>query len=106
VSRLVSITLLSAACVPLLLIFNFLFIRNKLKAARQDSPEGHTANHANNLYVYACSVIFFLGTIYGSSMMLQGEMPRATLLLLLVPLSFAIYCLRAGLKSRARKSRT
>jgi hypothetical protein len=106
VSRFVAVTLLSAVCVPFLLILNFLFIRNKLRAARQDSPGERMASHSNNFYVYACSVIFFLGTIYGLSMILQGEIPRAILPLLLIPLSFAIYCLRMGLKSRGRRSGT
>jgi len=104
-SRLVTVTLLSAVCVPALLIFNFLFVRYKLRVVGQAPAEERAASHSQRFSVYACSAIFFVGTIYGLWMISLGQLPRTILPLLLVPLSLGVYCLRTGLRSEARKPR-
>ena len=46
--------------------------------------------------MYACSAIFFVGTLYGVLMIAQGDLPRMVSPLLLVPLSLAVYCLKTA----------
>jgi len=103
-SRFSDLTVLAAICLPTLLIFNFLFLRRKLRTAVQDPKKEGAVTHSHMFSVYACSTIFFVGTLYGVLMILQGELPRTVLPLLLVPLSLAVYCLKTARRAGARKS--
>lgn len=103
-SRLFTLTLLAAVCLPALLLFDFLFLRYKLRVVGQAPTEGRAAGHSHKFSVYACSAIFFVGTLYGVLMISQGELPRTILPLLLVPLALAIYCLRTVRRAGAGKS--
>jgi predicted MFS family arabinose efflux permease len=101
-SRLFTVMLLAALCLPALLIFNFLFLRYKLRVVGQAPTEERAAGHSHRFSVYACSAIFFAGTLYGVLMISQGELPRTALPLLLVPLSLAVYCLRRARRAGVR----
>ena len=103
-SRLFSVALISAVCLPMLLVFNVLFLRYKLRVADRALPAEATRGRPRGSYLYACSAIFFVGTIYGLLMTAEGELPRIALPLLLVPLTLAIYCLRTVLKAKSRNS--
>jgi hypothetical protein len=102
-SRVFPIALLTVVFVPALLTFNFLFLRKRLKTTGQVSPEDRAAGRSHKFSVYACSAVFFLGTIYGLLMISQGQLPGTTLPVLLVPLSLAVYCLRTGLRAGSRR---
>ena len=102
-SRSIDLNVLSAICLPTLLISNFLFLRLKLKTAASPSKEERAAPGPSRFSLYACSAIFFLGTLYGALLISRGELPRLILPLLLVPLLFAVYCLRTARQTGARK---
>jgi hypothetical protein len=99
-----AVTVLAPGCFAVLLLSNFLFLRRKLRMVGQTQPKEGTVNHSNRFSLYACSAIFFVGTLYGLLMIWHGQLPRETLPLLLVPLSLAVYCLKIALKPRTRKS--
>ncbi len=82
-------------CFPTLFIFNFLFLRRKLKRVGPPAAEQGTRS-SPRFSVYACSAIFFVGTLYGVLMIAQGDLPRMVSPLLLVPLSLAVYCLKTA----------
>lgn len=103
-SRSFNLMLLVAVCLPALLIFNFLFLRYKLRLVGQAPTEGRAAGRSHKFSLYACSAIFFVGTFCGVLMISQGELPRMILPLLLVPLSLAVLCLRTARRSGMRKS--
>jgi hypothetical protein len=103
-SWLFTLMLLAAVSLPALLIFNFLFLRYKLRVVGQAPTEGRAAGHSHKFSVYACSAIFFVGTLYGVLMISQEELPWTILPLLLVPLSLAVYCLRTARAAGVRKS--
>ncbi len=93
-----------AVCFTALLISNFLFLRNKLrKVGSPTTEEAGAQPRSRRFSVYACSAIFFIGTLRGALMISQGELPRAILPLLLVPLSIAVYCLKTALRTGARR---
>ena len=103
-SRFLNIVALAMVCLPALLIFNFLFLRRKFKMVSQAPVGGGALPHSRAFSVYACSAIFFVGTLYGVLMILQGVLPRTILPLLLVPLSLAVYCFRTARRTGAPKS--
>ncbi len=102
-SRSLTVTLVSGICLPVLLILNLLILRHKLRVTVKARPERLAAGRPRRFSVYACSALFLLGTTYGLLMVSHGQLPRATLALLLVPLSLGVYCLRAGYRARSRK---
>lgn len=103
-SRLLDLRVLAAICFPTLLVSNFLFLRRKLRMVGQAPTKEGAVTRSHRFSVYACSAIFFVGTLYGVLMISQGELPRTILPLLLVPLSLAVYCLRTARRAGVRKS--
>jgi len=95
--------ILAAVCFPALLIFNFIFLRRKLRMVGPPTAEEGARAHAHKFSLYGGSAIFFAGTLYGLLMISQGELPRTVLPLLLIPLSLAVYSLRVARRSAARK---
>ena len=94
---------LAAVCLPAFLIFNFLFLRHKVRVVGQAPTGARATNHSRRFSVYVCSAIFFVGALYGVLMIAEGELPRSILPLLLVPRFLAVYCLRTARKARVRK---
>jgi hypothetical protein len=101
-SRSLDLIMLGAICLPTLLIFNFLFLRRKLRMTNRPDTERVEA-HSHKFSVYACSAVLFAGTVYGLITIVRGELPGAILPVLLVPLSLAVYCFRAGRSAGVRK---
>jgi len=90
------LTLLASVCFPTLLVLNYLFLRRKLGRIGPPAAEERSTPYSGRFSIYACSAIFFAGTLYGLLMIMRGDLPRTVLPLLLVPLSVAIYCLRTA----------
>jgi len=97
------ITLLAAVCFPSLLLVNFLFLRGKLSEIGPPATEEQTVPRSRRFCIYACAAVFFAGTLYGLLMVMQGEIPRTVLPLLLIPLSLAIYSLKTARRVGTRK---
>jgi hypothetical protein len=96
--------LTAATYLVVALAFNFLFLRRKLKlAGPPDAAEQSSQGRIAKFWLYAASVIFFVGTIYGLILCLQGELPAELLPILLIPFSLAVYILRAALRGGVRK---
>jgi hypothetical protein len=92
-----------AVCFPALVIFNFLFLRRKLRRIGPPAEEECGVAHSGRFSTYACSAIFFAGTLGGLRMITQGELPWTTLPFLVFPLSLAIYCLKVARRNSTRK---
>jgi hypothetical protein len=98
-----NINLLAAICFPALLTINLLFLRRRLRRIGAPDEEEQAVARSGQFSTYACSAIFFAGTLGGLLMIMQGELPRTVLPLLLIPLSVAIYCLRIARGSGTRR---
>jgi len=100
-----ALPLLAPVCFPILLVLNFVLLR---RSARKIGPpaavEERATPHSGRFSIYACSGIFFAGTLYGLLMVIRGDLPRTVLPFLLVPLSVAIYCLRTARRAGTRGS--
>jgi uncharacterized membrane protein YfcA len=103
-SRFVSLTVLAPVGFAILLTLDYLFLRRSLKKVDPRTAEDSTRPRSRRFYGYACSAIFFIGTLYGVLMISEGELPRRILPLLLVPLMLAVYCLITARRAGARKS--
>ena len=95
---------LAAICVPTLLISNVLFLRRKLRAVGPVFPSDTPAPRAARFPAYACSAIFFLGTLLGVLLISQGALPWPVLPVLIVPFSLAVFFLRGARKAGSRTS--
>lgn len=93
---------LAAVCFLSILIFNFLFLRRRLRKAGPPVAEESVANQ-QRLFLYLGSVIFIVGPLYGAMLVVQGELPRFIFPAFLVPLSVAVYCLKTARKIGTRK---
>lgn len=87
---------LAPACFVTLLLANFLYLRVKMGTVDRSSIKESSMKLSHAFSSYALSIVFFVGTLYGAIMICQGQLPRAILPLLLVPLSVAILCLRTA----------
>jgi len=101
-SQQVNIVVLAAICLPVLLIFNFVFLRRRFKSAGPSSAVDDT-HRQGGFSLYACSAIFAMGTLYGVLMIAQGDIPRTIFPVLLVPIFLAVYCLKLARKTGRRK---
>lgn len=101
-SRPRDLPLLATICFVTLFLFNFVFLRRKLRNVGPPATE-ESVTHSRSVSVYACSVIFFVGTLYGVLMIAGGELPRTILPLLLVPLSLAVYLLKVARRAVTRR---
>jgi hypothetical protein len=88
--------LLLALFMPTSLIFNFLFLRHKLRAIGPSTKEEAAKARGNKTSLYRGSAIYFAGTLYGLLMFAQRQLPLTLLPALLIPLSLAIYFFRAA----------
>jgi hypothetical protein len=102
-SRMLGSTLLLACGLPALLSFNYLFLRRKPKIPVMELRPEEPAPRQPAFSLYACSAIFFVGTLIGLVRFAEGELPWELLPLLLVPLSLAIYLLRVARRAGVRK---
>jgi len=93
--------LLLALFMPTSLIFNFLFLRRKLRALGPPTTEDAAKARRNKFSLYRGSAIYFAGTLYGLLMFAQRQLPLTLLPVLLIPLSLAIYFFRAARRRSA-----
>lgn len=98
------VTVLAPVCFAVLLFSNFLFLRRNLRTIGGSAAEEGAMSRSQRFSTYVCSIVFFVGTLYGVLMIWQGDLPRAILPVLLVPLSLAIYCLRTARRAGERRS--
>jgi hypothetical protein len=94
-----------AAAIYLLvvLISNSLFLRRKVRLAGPPRAEQRREGHSGSFSLYAASVIFFAGTLYGVLLFLHGDLPGKVLPILLVPFSLAVYILRTARRNKVQK---
>jgi hypothetical protein len=97
-----SLTILAAIYLPTVLIFNVLLLRRKLKMGGFSATKENTQIRPHAFSLYACSAIFFTGTVGGLLTISHGELPRTTLPGLLFPFLIAVYCLRLARRQAAR----
>lgn len=100
----IDVRLLAAVGFPILLVYNFLFLQRKLRTTEPIVSPGGNVTRSSPFSIYACSAIFFLGTLYGLLMIGQGELPRAVLPLLIVPVSISVFCLRMARRASVKGS--
>ena len=97
--------ILAAAYLPLTLVINVAFLRSSRgKTAKAPAASGVNGARSGKSSLYMCSGIFFIGTLYGLLTIIEGELQRTFLPLLLVPLSIAIYCWRMARRVAAQGS--
>ncbi|WP_420239027.1 hypothetical protein ACOBR2_05410 [Telmatobacter bradus] len=84
----------AATYLPTVLIFNVVMLRRNQKTAGTPTARAGDGARSGRSSLYICSGMFFAGTLYGLLTISQGELPRTTLPLLLVPLLLAVYCLK------------
>jgi len=94
-----SIVILAAIYLPMVLIFNVLFLRRKMSSIGPVATEERAKPRPRRFSLFACSAIFFVGTLLGLMKILHGELPLTILPFLLVPLAVAVYCLKLALRS-------
>lgn len=82
-------------CFLLLLLSNVVLLRRKRRTSAAKSDEA-TVSRSPTLSAYFLAVFYFVGTLYGVLLILEGEIPRAVALFLLVPLLLAVHCLRTA----------
>jgi hypothetical protein len=94
--------LLLVCGLPLLLGFNYLYLRQKMSRLRPVTAlrKGEPAGGAVSLYTM--SVVFFGGAAYGVYLFSTGELPLALVPVLVVPVGFGLYLLRQARKVGAR----
>jgi hypothetical protein len=97
------VALVSPVCFMVLSFSNFLFLRRNLGTIGGTAAEEGAMSRSQRFSTYLCSIVFFVGTLYGVLMISQGNLPRAMLPVLLVPLSLAIYCLRTARRAGERR---
>lgn len=98
-SHLIDLRWLAIIYIPVLLIFHVMLLRHRLSAIAYPSTGKDTALRFRKRSLSLGSFIYFAGTLYGLFMVLIGALPWVILPVLLVPLSVAIYCLRAASKA-------
>jgi len=79
---------------------NYFLLRRKVKAREPSDGESETVSRSNRAYLYLCSAIFSIGSVYGVLMVMRGELPWAVLVCLPVPLSIAIFTYRLARRTR------
>jgi hypothetical protein len=97
------LALAAAGYLLLVLISNFLFLRRKLRLAGPSNVKRSSEGHSGRFSLYAASVVFFLGTLYGGLMILHGDLPMVILPALIIPLVLAIYMLKTARKTGTHK---
>lgn len=86
----------TAVFLPCVLIANFLFLRRGLRRHGPPVSSGAGKSRTQSFWLYACSCVFFFGTLYGLLTILRGGLPKAVLPGLLIPLLVALYCLKTA----------
>lgn len=75
---------------------------------RRGDSDGRTQIEYDNsrqrerFYLYACSGMFFCGFVYGLALIGNGELPRATILILIMPLVLGIYLFKLAWRPKKR----
>lgn len=95
--------LAAAIYLLIVLISNSLFLRRKVRLAGRPSAEQGREGHTSGFSLYAASIIFFAGTVYGVFMFIHGDLPGKGLPILLVPFSLGVYILRTARRNRVQK---
>ncbi len=97
-----SLLILAAVFLPAILIFNTLFLRRKMSSLGPASNNEGAKPRPRRFSLFACSVIFFVGTLGGLTQILHGELPLTILPFLVIPLSVAVFCLKVARRSDSK----
>ena len=89
----VSVQALGPLYLMTVLITNLILLRRDRSRAAK-SAEKSQSKHKG--YLYLTSAVYLAGFVYGSVMILTGEVPRATVPLLLIPLLMCVYSFRVA----------
>jgi membrane protein implicated in regulation of membrane protease activity len=86
--------IMAATYLPIVLVSNVVFLRHSRKTEGTPGISANTMVRSGKSPLYICSGMFFIGAFGGLLTIIQGELPRTLLPLLLVPLLVAVYCWR------------
>lgn len=87
---------------PLLLGFNYLCLRWRLRKFRPGSELSQGSPSGSALPLYLMALVFFTGTAYGVVLFSAGELSIALFPVLAIPFGFGLYLLRQARKLRVR----
>jgi hypothetical protein len=89
----VSVQALGALYLTTVLITNLVLLQRDRSSAPK-SAEKSQSRHTG--YLYITSAVYLAGFVYGSVMILMGELPRATVPGLLIPLLMCVHSFRVA----------
>lgn len=96
VSRFAASVLVLGLGFPILLTFNYLYLRRSIRVAGSSTAGQTRPTPRDARSHYAAAAIFLGGTLYGLAQFFSGQMPLTVLPVLVVPLSLGPYMLRTA----------
>lgn len=95
------LTLILVPVLPLLLVINFLILKNSKISTMQTGQRIESRGRSlKGLSLYLSPVVFLAGFLYGVKCVITGEVPKITICILWLPLLVAAYQFRAVYKLR------